>query len=147
MDKFITKSSQETQQVAQDLAVHILQQGPQAQAVVLALSGDLGAGKTTFTQGFAQGLGITEKVLSPTFVVMKKFRVPSSEFRWFYHIDCYRMENEADMKELGLQEIFQNPENIVLVEWPERIKNILPLDVVRIAFTHGSQDEREIVIQ
>lgn len=136
--KHITKSFKQTQKLGADFAKEILNyRKTKDNAVVLCLYGDLGGGKTTFLQGFAKGLGIKQKVLSPTFVIMKKFGN-------FYHIDAYRLQNEKDASELGLKEIFTNPENIVALEWPERIKKLLPKNVIKIKFKFISKNERTI---
>ena len=112
----ITHSAKETQRAGEDFAREILAGKPQKNAVVLALSGDLGAGKTTFLQGFARGLGIQEVVNSPTFVIMKKFKILGSptphHFEYFYHIDCYRLESQEDMLQLGFAEIISWDEGI-----------------------------------
>ena len=84
MEKIITKSEQETQKIAIELAREVLVKKPEKEAVVLVLKGNLGAGKTTFVQGFAKGLGIRAKILSPTFTIMKRFK---RKGRNFYHID------------------------------------------------------------
>jgi tRNA threonylcarbamoyladenosine biosynthesis protein TsaE len=97
------------------------------------LYGELGSGKTTFVQGFARGLGIQEKVLSPTFVIMKSYPIPRAQ-RMFYHIDCYRIKDEQNLLALGWKEIVSDPRNLVLIEWPERIQNILPKDAISISF-------------
>ncbi|MEK9173051.1 MAG: tRNA (adenosine(37)-N6)-threonylcarbamoyltransferase complex ATPase subunit type 1 TsaE [Patescibacteria group bacterium] len=106
-------------------------------ALILALKGDLGAGKTTFVQGFLRGLGVRGRVNSPTFVLMKRFKLRDSRFTNAYHIDCYRVKKSAELSSLGLKEIFSDPKNIVLVEWPERIKNILPKSSINLVFNHG----------
>jgi|SRR3989344_5090728 len=158
MQKSITKNSQETQNVGQNFAREILAAKPRqkarlasraagASAVVLALQGDLGAGKTTFLQGLAKGLGIKEVVNSPTFVIMKKFKLESLGFKFFYHFDLYRLENEKDLQLLNFQEIISNPENIVTIEWPEKISKLLPENIIKINFTHVQENKREIVIQ
>jgi len=133
--KFITKSYRQTQKLGESLAKEILEIPAQKHAVVLALSGNLGGGKTTFLQGFAKGLGVKDKVLSPTFVIMKRFKVPSSTFQSFYHFDCYRFKKAEDILELNFKEIISNPKNIVAIEWPERIKKVLPKNTVWIKFT------------
>lgn len=146
MEKFTTKSAKETQQVGENLAHQIFASTLTDKAVVLALSGDLGAGKTTFLQGFARGLGIDETVLSPTFVVMKRFALKNSIFKNFYHIDCYRLENKQDLEVLGIIEILQNKENIIALEWPERVSGLLHKKTT-ITFNHVNENEREIIIQ
>jgi len=156
--KIVTKSEKETKEFATQFAAQILQKRGNKNAVVLALQGDLGAGKTTFTQGFAQGLGILEVVNSPTFVIMKKFQIPQgvvhkirrpSDFvdGWFYHFDCYRLEHPEEILQLGFKEIVSNPENIVVIEWPERIQKILPQKIILIAFDHGAEHVRTLTAE
>jgi len=106
----------------------------------LGLKGNLGGGKTTFVQGFAKGLGIKEKILSPTFNIFKKYKN-------FYHIDCYRIKREKEAIDLGFQEIFSNPENIVAVEWPENIKKIMPERTIWLTFKVIGEDKRKITIK
>lgn len=111
----------------------------------LALSGDLGAGKTTFTQAFAKALGIRKRILSPTFLIMKRFPIHHRKFKNMYHIDAYRVSS-ADLEKLGVREIF-NGENIVLIEWADRVRDILPKTTTWIKFSHGtSENERKITI-
>ena len=142
----ITYSAEETQTLATELAKKILQRGARNNALVLSLSGDLGAGKTTFLQGFAKGLGIKEKILSPTFILMKRFGVKSGIFKNFYHIDCYRLKDEEDLEALNFREMVENPENIIAIEWPERIKKVLPKEVISIVFKHFKDNKRNIKI-
>jgi len=141
MGKYITKNSEQTQKLGEKLAQQIVCENSSSNsrksATVLALRGDLGAGKTTFLQGFAKGLGIKEKILSPTYVIIKRFDN-------FYHIDCYRIKNEKDILELGFAEIISNPKNIVAIEWPERIKKILPKNSIKIDFKFVGKNKREI---
>ena len=147
LKKYTTKDFKQTQRLGEALAKKILKLGPQKGALVLGLQGNLGGGKTTFLQGFAKGLGIKEKILSPTFVIMKKFKMPVlSGFKYFYHIDCYRIKNHKDITQLGFKEIISNSENIVAVEWPERIKKVLPKDSIVIKFKYIDENKREIAV-
>ena len=93
-------------------------------------------------QGFAKGLGIKEKILSPTFVILKKFLVKKNAS--FYHIDCYRLKNEKDILELGFKEMISNPDNIIAVEWPEKIKKVMPKDSFFIDFAFIDKETRKI---
>lgn len=106
---------------------------------ILCLYGDLGSGKTTFIQGLARGLGIKKRILSPTFIMMR-------EYGNFYHVDLYRVEGEKDVEGLGLSEIWSDPENIVAIEWPEKIKKILPQKRMEIYFEYLNENERRITI-
>lgn len=151
MDKYYTtKSASQTQKLGELLAKEILKSSPKEKAVALALRGDLGGGKTTFLQGFARGMGIKEKVLSPTFVILKKFTIQQKgrssilAYKYFYHIDCYRLKEEKDILGLGIKDILKNPENVVAIEWPEKIKKILPKALVKINFKFIDKNKREI---
>lgn len=144
--KYITTSARETQDIAADFAKEILGQKPASGAIVMALNGNLGAGKTTFLQGFARGLGIAEVVNSPTFVIMKKFSVANAQFSAFYHIDCYRLENAHELEQLGLSRIIADPHNLVAIEWAENAAALLPEKVIAISLVHGGADVRELCI-
>ena len=111
-------------------------------ALVFALSGDLGAGKTTFVKGFIAGAGIKRKITSPTFVLVKSYKVKSYKV---YHIDCYRLKKSKEILDLGLKEILKNPKNIVLIEWPGIIKKYLPKNAVWIKFKHGKKENERII--
>jgi len=160
MIEVVTRSGAETKKIARILAREISapdRVGTRG-AHVLALSGELGAGKTTFAQGFAQALGVAERVLSPTFVLMKIYGLPKKikdkskkikNRRWIFkhliHIDCYRLASPKDLLHLGFKAILKDKDAIILIEWPERIKKILPPDALWLQFIHGArQNERRI---
>lgn len=153
---YTTLSPLTTRGLGRGLAQKILQEGQRAtpplrptkkDAFVIALSGDLGGGKTTFLQGFARGLGVEEKILSPTFVIMKKFSLQTPRFKHLYHFDCYRVEKPKEILELGFGEIVHNPKNIVVVEWADRLKSILPQQTLWLRFNFKNKNKREIIIQ
>ncbi len=146
MKSQITNSFSATQEIGQNFAREILAAGALKNAMVLALHGDLGAGKTTFLQGFAKGLGIEEVINSPTFVIMKKFEILNSNFKFFYHLDLYRLENKKDIEFLDLTEIISNPDHIVAIEWPEKIADLLPKNSISINFKHLEENKRELTI-
>src|SRR3989344_1195230 len=129
MKKFVSNNPEESRKFARDLAANLMSRSRldiSGGALVLALMGDLGSGKTTFAQAFAEGLGVKEKVKSPTFIIFRKSNIKSqkSKFRYFYHFDVYRINSEKEILKLGWEEIISNPENIVLVEWADKIENI-----------------------
>ena len=140
-----TKSALGTKKFGREVAEKIC---PQRKAMILGLRGELGSGKTTFVQGFAKGLGVKDKILSPTFVILKKFEIPKNKkhiaFRNFYHIDCYRLNKGKDLLDLDFAEIADNPENIVLIEWPERVKSALPRGTMFLSFKFVNMNTREI---
>lgn len=139
MKTFISKSAEETREFAKKYASQFLDGG------VVALSGDLGSGKTTFSQGFARGLKINDRIVSPTFLIIRQYPIPGKK-NYFYHIDLYRMEN-IDLKNSGLEEILLDSENVVLIEWADKILEYLPESVKRIYLKKVSGDEHEIVIK
>ncbi len=116
----ITKSAQETANIGAEIALDIVA-GKRPR--ILCLYGELGSGKTTFTQGFARALGITKRLLSPTFIIVRRYGIPEKE-SMLYHIDLYRMNSVDDMEELGLSEIFADPAAIVVIEWAERMAEL-----------------------
>jgi len=145
MNIIITKSAEETKIVAKLFAEALVQKMTAKGAVVVALDGALGAGKTTFAQGFAEGLGVKEKVKSPTFVLVHEHALKKkARFKMFYHADCYRLESEKDVSAIGLDEAMRDPENIVLVEWARRIKKALPKNTIRAKFSYINGQTRKI---
>jgi len=102
-------------------------------AAVLGLSGDLGAGKTTFVQTLAKKLGVQETVTSPTFVIMKSYSV-KGRFKKLVHIDAYRVENIDEMRVLGFAELLEQKDTIICIEWAEKIKELLPKETVQLKF-------------
>ncbi len=115
-------------------------------AMVVALSGELGSGKTTFTQGFAKALGIKERITSPTFVLLKRFKIDDLRFKNFVHIDAYRFENSKEILDLGWKEMVNESKNIILIEWAEKIKKILPKNCFWVKFKHKGPRKRSIDI-
>lgn len=147
--EYLTKNPNQTKKLGEALAKKILKTRPRKGAFIIGLEGDLGGGKTTFLQGFAKGLGIKEKILSPTFIIMRRFRirVNSRKFADFYHIDCYRIQRPKEILELGFKEIISNSKNLVAIEWAERIKKILPKNVFILKFEFINRDRRKIVLE
>ena len=142
----ITKNSLETSLFGEKIAREVLKNRDQ-KAQVLALHGGLGAGKTTFLQGFAKGLGIKEHVLSPTYVIFKKFKINDSFFNLFYHMDCYRLKDSKDLLSLGFEEFSSNPKNIIAIEWAEIIEDALLENVISIHLEFKNKKERIITIK
>ncbi len=138
---FTSHSPKETQKIAVDLAHKILKT---KKGVIIALEGELGAGKTVFVKGFAKALGIKSKIKSPTFVLMKKHVFAG---RNLYHLDCYRVGDHKDLKIPELKEIFSESHNIILIEWAERVKKILPKKHITVHLDHISENERKISIK
>jgi tRNA threonylcarbamoyladenosine biosynthesis protein TsaE len=115
-------------------------------ATIVGLSGDLGSGKTTFAQFFAQGLHIEERIVSPTYVIAKFYDIPNNAL-WnkFIHIDAYRIEDPEEMRMLKWDGIVSETKNIVLIEWPERIKELFPKDAIMLQFRFIDQGTRAVI--
>jgi tRNA threonylcarbamoyladenosine biosynthesis protein TsaE len=147
--KILTKNQNQTRKAGENLAKKISKGQKRSKALVLALEGDLGGGKTTFLQGFAKGLGIRERVLSPTFVIMKRFPIKSKKlgFRDFYHLDCYRIKSPKDLSALNFKKIISDPLNIVAIEWSERIKKSIPPRAMRVKFEFLDKKSRKIIFK
>ncbi len=133
-----------TQEEIDSVATELLTQLPRQQgATLLALSGDLGAGKTTLVQAIAKLLGVTEQLVSPTFVIAKFYETVHSDFTHLIHIDAYRIEDPEELITLGWETMSTYPGALVVIEWPERIEQLLPVDTVRYTLTHDG-DARHI---
>lgn len=132
---FITNTFEETQKLGKDFAKS-LRPGD-----VVCLYGDLGSGKTTFTQGLAEGLGIKQRIISPTFVIVRSYKL---DVMSFFHIDLYRVESEKDLEGLGIEEIINNKNNIVVIEWAEKLKDNLPQKRIDINFLYEDENKRKI---
>ena len=154
MEKIIiTKSSSETKKLGEILAQEL--KGGE----IICLSGNLGSGKTTFAQGFLKGLKVEGPYTSPTFVVMKKYHItwnmehgtkykrmlhaPCSMLHDVYHIDAYRV-SAKDIFNMGWKEIAADKNNVIIVEWAERIKKIIPERAIWVRFEWTSKNERKI---
>ena len=143
------KSTKETQKVAGELAHEIKRDAyPHHGAMVVALEGELGAGKTTFVKAFLKSLGLGFGVTSPTFIIMRKYPTSWPKYKSVYHMDCYRIKHPKELLDLGFGEIIGNPENLVLIEWADMVQHLIPKDAIWIKFKHGEEEgERTIDIQ
>lgn len=116
-------------------------------ATLVTLSGELGAGKTAFTKAVASKLGVEEVVTSPTFVLEKIYLLggPTPKFGRLVHIDAYRLESGKELAPLGFDELLQNSGNLILLEWPEKVAEALPVPSVRISIVANPDESRTIV--
>ncbi|MDO8554944.1 MAG: tRNA (adenosine(37)-N6)-threonylcarbamoyltransferase complex ATPase subunit type 1 TsaE, partial [bacterium] len=148
--KKISRSVQQTHKIAKEVLDKVLPFSfISGKAVVVALEGDLGSGKTHFVQGFAEHLGIKEKITSPTFVILKKFKIPrqgGTGIKNLIHIDAYRIEKPEEILELRWDEFINDPDNIILVEWADKIRNILPKKYFLVKLKFISEKERSLDI-
>ncbi|OGY25336.1 MAG: tRNA (adenosine(37)-N6)-threonylcarbamoyltransferase complex ATPase subunit type 1 TsaE [Candidatus Woykebacteria bacterium RBG_16_44_10] len=147
---FISKSAKSTQTFAKSLAKKI------RPGDILALYGSLGAGKTTFVQGLAAGLGYKARVFSPTFIFVRPYKLANSKqqtansnkrkIKILYHIDLYRVEKETDLKTIGIEEFLTDNDAVSVIEWPEKIENKLPIKTIKIKIEVISENERRIKV-
>ena len=136
----------EVPDIAKEIIEKIENQAQSEHACVLALSGDLGAGKTTLTQAIARELGVKESLVSPTFVLMKFYALKHKRFNTLIHIDAYRIDEEKELLVLGWQAILADPTNLVLIEWPERVSGLIPKSAINVSIEHTSETTRSIKI-
>ena len=138
-------SLKETKELARNLVLSLEPRNSEAR--VLALEGDLGSGKTAFTQELGKTLGITEHMQSPTFVIEKIYELVGSKWTHLVHIDAYRLKNEEELLALGFKKQLENKHNLIVIEWASRVENILPKSAIHIVFTHDGEDQRTIEIK
>lgn len=117
---------------------------PQERATVVALQGDLGSGKTTFTQSLAEVLGVTEHVTSPTFVIQKVYPLSGQKFERLVHIDAYRMDSAHELAVLGFSKLLEEPTTLVCIEWPERVKELIPHTATTLEFSFVDDTARRV---
>lgn len=134
--KWTVQTIEDTKKVAESL---LASTHPIDVAQVVALSGDLGAGKTTFTQQLAELLGVSDTVTSPTFVIMKGYETTNDTWKQLIHIDAYRIDDIDEMRPLGFELLLQQPNTLVVIEWAERIAEVLPNNTIHLTFTHTAQ--------
>lgn len=132
----VTKSAAETKKLGEEI-------GRANTFNIMCLWGNLGSGKTTFVQGFARGLGITSRLLSPTFIIVRRYQIPEVS-RFLFHLDLYRIKEPEDAKAIGFSEMLADPESVVVIEWPERLGTLLPEKRIDITFSVLPNGEHEI---
>lgn len=142
---YVSCSSRATQCAARRVAKGLLRTPQKGKgAVVIALEGELGAGKTTFAQGFLRALGVKGRVVSPTFIFVRRYALPRNRagFRHAYHFDLYRVRRAEDLRRVGFYEALRDQNAVILIEWPERAGRTLPRGAIHAHMEHG-RDERE----
>lgn len=147
--QYITNSEKETKKLAEKIAKKYQSK---RSVLVIGLTGELGSGKTTFVQGFAKGLGINEKIISPTFVLIRQHKIPKTK-KMLYHIDLYRIDDEEQMKDIGIKDLlndkqpaFGRTNHFILIEWAEKAKEFLPQRTTFINFEILDNHKRRITI-
>ncbi|MFH0755465.1 MAG: tRNA (adenosine(37)-N6)-threonylcarbamoyltransferase complex ATPase subunit type 1 TsaE [bacterium] len=143
--KIISKSLLDTEEIARDFMEKI-SMGIYETALVVGLYGDLGSGKTTFTQNVAKIFNIKEYITSPTFVIEKIYDIKYNNFVKFIHIDAYRLDSAKELLILDWDKILSDSRNIIFIEWPEKVLEILPQNHAKVFFKFLNENEREIII-
>ncbi len=145
MKTIISKSLAETQ----ELAKNWLNSLPTVsdEATIVGLYGNLGSGKTTFTQALARELGIQTDITSPTFVIEKLYETKNPHFKRLIHIDAYRLSNGGELQILDFEQLVDNANNLIVIEWPENVKEILPEDHHKIYCEFVNETSRQFKVQ
>lgn len=142
----IIKNKKEMAETAKVFLAEIIKKHPQkGKALVVGMSGDLGTGKTTFVQSIAKHLDIKNKITSPTFVIIKKYKIKNLKgYKFLFHLDAYRLKNEKELLFLGWEDIIGNREHLVFVEWPENVSKIIPKYSKYIYISHFKNEYRKL---
>jgi tRNA threonylcarbamoyladenosine biosynthesis protein TsaE len=144
----ISKNTKETSEIAKMFLDKILRNNKkQKGALVVALSGDLGAGKTVFTQAIGKHLGIKHKITSPTFVIMKKYVIKLEKYNFLFHFDAYRLKNEKELLNLGWEDIINNKNHLVFIEWPENVEKVIPVGANFVYISHLKDGYRKLELK
>ncbi len=144
--RILSKSLEDTAKIAEGFLEKASMNFYEDEASIVGLYGDLGSGKTTFTKSVAKILGIKEDITSPTFVIEKMYDIDYKSFQKLIHIDAYRLEDPKELLALDWEQIAKNPHNLILIEWPEKVREILPENHLKVFFKFISENEREIEI-
>ncbi len=140
-----------TKKVAELLAKELLKHKIKSDnAFIVGLIGNLGSGKTTFIKGFVRGLRLKQRVVSPTFLIVRNYKIPiykskTGNYVKFYHIDAYRLKKSSELLAIDFKKIITNPDNIIFVEWADKIKQSLPKKMLWIKFKYGKKENERII--
>jgi tRNA threonylcarbamoyladenosine biosynthesis protein TsaE len=145
--EIISRSLDETKKAAADFAARLQRSPSESAATVVALQGELGAGKTTFVQYLGEALGIPDLMQSPTFVIERRYQLHKPPFAALIHIDAYRIEKPDELLVLKFADDLVQKENLILIEWADRVTALLPPRTIHITFTHEGADTRGIRIK
>jgi tRNA threonylcarbamoyladenosine biosynthesis protein TsaE len=115
-------------------------------AVVVGLRGNLGSGKTLFVQKAAINLGVKDVVTSPTFVIQKTYPLEEQKFKNLVHIDAYRIDDYRELEVLKWKHTISNPENLIFIEWSDKVEKIMPKDAITIDFEYVDENTREVTV-
>lgn len=136
---FITTGFKDTQKLGEEF-VSRLKPGN-----IIFLYGDLGSGKTTFVQGIAIGLGIKTRIISPTFIVLRTHATNNKMIKKLYHLDLYRLNEKEEVKNIGLDDLVNDPEAVTIIEWPDILGEVK--NVIKISFEYVNENTRKIELE
>lgn len=135
---FISSSEEETVLFATDFAKSL------KKGEIILLNGDLGSGKSVFARGVIRAFGVKKQIPSPTFTIVNEY---DTDFCKLYHFDMYRLEEVEEAIAIGVDEIFADNESIKLVEWPEKVWQIIPSKVIKVNIEKIDDTKRKIIIE
>lgn len=142
MERILTKDN--INEITKEI-IKELRNKDKEEATILAFFGDLGVGKTTMTKELAGELGVSAStILSPTFVIMKKYKTNDQKFKNLIHIDAYRLDDTKDLKVLGWEDFIKDKENLIVIEWSEKIKEALPKNTFNLELGHKNDTTRTL---
>jgi tRNA threonylcarbamoyladenosine biosynthesis protein TsaE len=142
--KITSDSPLKTKKLGNFLAKEILKTGNK-DPIILGLKGNLGSGKTTFIQGLAKGLGVKNRITSPTFVIFRHYGIKNKNHSHLFHMDAYRIKKMFELNPINFKEIVSFPRSVVVIEWPEKIKKALPRNAKWLNFKHGKKENERLI--
>ncbi len=146
--RLVSRKLSDTHKLAEKIAARIIKSGPhQKHARVVALVGDLGAGKTVFAQGFAKALGVKRHLSSPTFLIFRIYPLATLNFKLLFHVDAYRIDDAGELSVIDLDKILADPRNIALIEWADKIRPLLPKKYIEVKLKVAGENNRKIDIR
>ncbi len=136
---FISKSEKETENIGNKFAKQL--KGGE----VIGLIGELGTGKTVLVRSLAKALGIKKSITSPSFVLLKLYKIKNSKIKNLVHVDAYRLKNEKDLIEIGILDWLNKKDTVVVIEWAEKVKKILPKKAIKVIIKFGKKENERII--
>ncbi len=144
--EYISNNLEDTKRFAGEFVSSLFAAPAAGAATVVGLYGNLGSGKTTFVQFIAGILGVKEHPTSPTFVIVKSYKLQVKNFQNLIHVDAYRLKSGEELQKLGFEELLRGKGNLIFIEWPEHVAGILPANMVKINFEFINENTRSIDI-
>ena len=143
----LSKNISETGILAKNFLKLVSHKKTSQKAVVVGLYGDLGSGKTAFVKEVAKALGTEKYIISPTFVIMKNYKLKTKNYKLLIHIDAYRLDDPKELISLGWEELINDSQNLIFVEWADKALGLLPLNSIKVNIDYLSENERRITVE